>query len=225
MITANRSFSGWDDVFPDKAMSIAAIDRLVHHATIFEINVESCWKLSSPSGLYHSDSARRHRRPGGTARCKKNYCVDSCPSVLVGIYMNNEGIIKMFVQNLNERQQSALLYYADEVMRADGKIHAEELLEMEELRKQVQSSVIAEEINLSALPSLFKRRLSRVSFLLELIGMGYANKTFEPAQAEIVHQIAEAFDFHEDGTIEAIEKWVKDQLDLMEQAKLILGEE
>ena len=41
MITANRSFGGWDDVFPDKAMSIAAIDRLVHHATIFEMNVES----------------------------------------------------------------------------------------------------------------------------------------------------------------------------------------
>ena len=41
MITANRPFSGWDDVFPDKAMGIAAIDRLVHHATIFEMNVES----------------------------------------------------------------------------------------------------------------------------------------------------------------------------------------
>ena len=41
MITANQPFSGWDDVFPDKAMSIAAIDRLVHHATIFEMNVES----------------------------------------------------------------------------------------------------------------------------------------------------------------------------------------
>jgi DNA replication protein DnaC len=28
-------------VFPDPAMTIAAIDRLVHHATIFEMNVES----------------------------------------------------------------------------------------------------------------------------------------------------------------------------------------
>ena len=28
-------------MFADKAMSIAAIDRLVHHATIFELNVES----------------------------------------------------------------------------------------------------------------------------------------------------------------------------------------
>ena len=130
----------------------------------------------------------------------------------------------MFVHNLNERQQGALLHYADEIMRADGKIHAEELLEMEELRKQVQSSVKAEEIGIEALPSLFKRRLSRVSFMLELIGMGYANKTFDPAQAEIVHQISRAFDFHEDGTIEAIEKWVKNQLELIEQAKVIFGE-
>ena len=41
MITANRPFSGRDDVFPDKAIGSAAIDRLVHHATIFERNVVS----------------------------------------------------------------------------------------------------------------------------------------------------------------------------------------
>ena len=41
MITANQTFSGWDAIFPDRAMTIAAIDRLVHHATIFEMNVES----------------------------------------------------------------------------------------------------------------------------------------------------------------------------------------
>ena len=41
MITANQPFSGWDAIFPDRAMTIAAIDRLVHHATIFEMNVES----------------------------------------------------------------------------------------------------------------------------------------------------------------------------------------
>lgn len=41
MITANQPFSGWDSVFPDKAMTVAAIDRLVHHASILEMNVES----------------------------------------------------------------------------------------------------------------------------------------------------------------------------------------
>ena len=28
-------------VFPDETMTLAAIDRLVHHATILEMNVES----------------------------------------------------------------------------------------------------------------------------------------------------------------------------------------
>ena len=31
-ITANQPFSGWNDVFPDPGMTVAAIDRLVHHS-------------------------------------------------------------------------------------------------------------------------------------------------------------------------------------------------
>src|SRR4051812_27906271 len=41
LITANQPFGAWGKVFPDPAMTLAAVDRLVHHATIFEINVES----------------------------------------------------------------------------------------------------------------------------------------------------------------------------------------
>jgi len=40
-IAANQPFSAWDKVFPDKAVTVAAIDRLVHHATIMEMNGES----------------------------------------------------------------------------------------------------------------------------------------------------------------------------------------
>jgi len=40
-IAANQPFSGWGQIFPDKAMTVAAIDRLVHHATILEMNAES----------------------------------------------------------------------------------------------------------------------------------------------------------------------------------------
>jgi hypothetical protein len=38
-ITANQPFGAWDAIFPDPAMTLAAVDRLVHHATIFEMNV------------------------------------------------------------------------------------------------------------------------------------------------------------------------------------------
>ena len=41
LITANQPFGEWNKVFPDPAMTLAAVDRLVHHATIFELNVES----------------------------------------------------------------------------------------------------------------------------------------------------------------------------------------
>ena len=41
LITANQPFGEWNRIFPDPAMTLAAVDRLVHHATILELNVES----------------------------------------------------------------------------------------------------------------------------------------------------------------------------------------
>src|SRR6516165_925379 len=41
LITANQPFAEWNRIFPDQAMTLAAVDRLVHHATIFEMNVDS----------------------------------------------------------------------------------------------------------------------------------------------------------------------------------------
>lgn len=41
LITANQPFGEWGKIFPDAAMTLAAVDRLVHHATIFEMNVDS----------------------------------------------------------------------------------------------------------------------------------------------------------------------------------------
>jgi DNA replication protein DnaC len=41
LVTSNHPFGSWDGVFPDEAMTLAATDRLVHHAAILEMNVES----------------------------------------------------------------------------------------------------------------------------------------------------------------------------------------
>ena len=46
-LTANQPFSAWDHLFPDAAMTLAAVDRLVHHATILEMNVESYRRKSA----------------------------------------------------------------------------------------------------------------------------------------------------------------------------------
>jgi DNA replication protein DnaC len=47
IITSNQPFSAWDQIFDDNMMTVAAIDRLVHHATILEINGESYRKKTS----------------------------------------------------------------------------------------------------------------------------------------------------------------------------------
>jgi DNA replication protein DnaC len=41
LVTANQPFGEWGKIFPDQAMTLAVVDRLVHHATIFEMNLES----------------------------------------------------------------------------------------------------------------------------------------------------------------------------------------
>ena len=40
-ITANAPFSTWDEVIPDKAMTVAAVEGLVYHSTMLEMNVHS----------------------------------------------------------------------------------------------------------------------------------------------------------------------------------------
>ncbi|MDE0417116.1 MAG: hypothetical protein OXI95_09310 [bacterium] len=128
----------------------------------------------------------------------------------------------MFVQNLNERQQGVLLHYADEVMRTDRSIKAAELVAMDLLRSQTEPGVKAEDVPIEQLPGVFEDRLSRVSFLLELVGMGYSDEDFDPEESELVGRIAEVFSLHADRTIRAIEDWVRDQLNLLKEAQKLM---
>ena len=41
LITSNQAFSEWDSIFGDNMMTVAAIDRLVHHSDIYKIEGES----------------------------------------------------------------------------------------------------------------------------------------------------------------------------------------
>ncbi len=40
-ITSNLPFSKWEHIFKDPMTTAAAIDRLVHHSVIFELNIDS----------------------------------------------------------------------------------------------------------------------------------------------------------------------------------------
>jgi len=66
LITANQPFKAWDQVFPDPAMTVAAIDRLVHHSIIFEMNVES-----------YRRRVAHDRRPKSVAAPADPGCIDT----------------------------------------------------------------------------------------------------------------------------------------------------
>jgi DNA replication protein DnaC len=67
MITANQPFGEWNRVFPDPAMTLAAVDRLVHHSTIFEMNVESYRRRSA------MEAKRQRGRPASYATIKNTH--------------------------------------------------------------------------------------------------------------------------------------------------------
>lgn len=52
LITSNLVFSRWDQIFKDPMTTAAAIDRVVHHAVILELNMES----------YRAEAARQRTR-------------------------------------------------------------------------------------------------------------------------------------------------------------------
>ena len=54
LVTSNLAFSQWEQIFKDPMTTAAAIDRLVHHSVIVELNIPS----------YRAESAKRTR--GGT---------------------------------------------------------------------------------------------------------------------------------------------------------------
>ena len=49
LITSNQAFDQWDEIFQNSTMAVAAIDRLVHHSTIININEPSYRRASKIS--------------------------------------------------------------------------------------------------------------------------------------------------------------------------------
>jgi DNA replication protein DnaC len=62
LITSNQPFGEWNKVFPDPAMTLAA-DRLVHHSTIIEMNVESYRRRSALERKRGPGRPRSHATP------------------------------------------------------------------------------------------------------------------------------------------------------------------
>jgi DNA replication protein DnaC len=58
MLSSNLAFSGWEAIFKDAMMTAAAIDRLVHHCVILELNVPSYRAEQAKKGRQTTDATK-----------------------------------------------------------------------------------------------------------------------------------------------------------------------
>ena len=66
IITSNQPFAEWDRIFPDQMMTVAAVDRLVHHATIIEVSSDS-YRRKEALGQRRRPARQQRRRPPAAA--------------------------------------------------------------------------------------------------------------------------------------------------------------
>ena len=57
LLSSNLPFSGWEAIFKDPMTTAAAIDRLVHHAVIIELNLSS----------YRAEQAKKAKQNRGSS--------------------------------------------------------------------------------------------------------------------------------------------------------------
>jgi DNA replication protein DnaC len=62
MLTSNLPFSKWEKIFKDSMTTAAAIDRLVHHSVILELNLPSYRLVSSKKKQNNPDSGKEERK-------------------------------------------------------------------------------------------------------------------------------------------------------------------
>lgn len=128
----------------------------------------------------------------------------------------------MFIQNLDKKQQSVLLYLAKEVMDADNERHEREDKILSLLERQVDSLVSPEVISLDKLDIIFDSNQSKASLLLELIGVAHADGDYHHDESALIKKYAQALNVSEEKLLK-LENWVSKQLSVSLEAQELMA--
>lgn len=128
----------------------------------------------------------------------------------------------MFIQHLNNEQQATLITFAKKIIAIDGNIDEKEELMLEAIRSQCDDSVnFDSNPELGELGSLFEFQHQKVAFMLELIGVAYADETYQDSEKTVIGQIAEVLNISP-SLLTDMDNWVKRQMILVNEAKLFM---
>jgi tellurite resistance protein len=126
----------------------------------------------------------------------------------------------MFLSSLSDAQQKAFLCLAYNVVVSDGDLTVGEELMMEEMRREmnVDPDFTPEYIELEGIEEIFVDRKSRVTVLIALIQLGYADGAFEVEEQSFLLVLCEYFEISP-ADFALIDNWVKRLINLQKEAK------
>jgi hypothetical protein len=131
----------------------------------------------------------------------------------------------MFLHILNEDQQKAFLALAKQFVECDSKLSDEEqnLLELMYAESGLDFEAELPQGNVESLLGAFDSRQAQAAALLELIGVGHADQSFDAEESAIIRQAAKTWGFPED-RVARMESWVEKQLALAQEAESFWAE-
>ncbi|MCU0444349.1 MAG: hypothetical protein MUE85_05475 [Microscillaceae bacterium] len=119
----------------------------------------------------------------------------------------------MFLNLLKPEEKSAYLTLARRVISADSTIAKEEQTLLEAMKRELELSdegidYLPDSLSIRELCDMFVSSKSKVSALMELIGIGFVDGQFVHQEKEVIYQIAESMGISKDETTMYID-WAK----------------
>ncbi len=128
----------------------------------------------------------------------------------------------MFITYLSPSQQNVFLTIAQDLIAADGVLATEEQALLNVFKAQIEVGIEPITYELDELNQIFNTQKSKISMLLELIGLGHADHNFDATEQEFVNSIAQALNITESEVAEC-ELWVSRQINLVAEAYELIG--
>ncbi|MFT4677336.1 MAG: hypothetical protein ACJAX5_003514 [Patiriisocius sp.] len=116
----------------------------------------------------------------------------------------------MFLSSLTLKQKETFLCLAHNVVVSDGDLTVGEELMMEEMRREINMDrgFTPHYVELDGVELVFQTRKARVTVMIALIRLGYADGAFEVEEQSFLKVLCETFEISE-ADFALIDNWVK----------------
>jgi len=127
----------------------------------------------------------------------------------------------MFINNLTPDQQGYLLSLCHAIAAADGNIVEAEQQILADLKSQSHPNSPLPDDPFSKLEDHFDDHKSKVSLLLELLGIAYVDSHYDESEAGIITRVADKLKVNK-ALLSDLENWVTRQMLLVKEAHVFM---